>query len=137
MRTQRGAAAVEFALVLLVFMGLVIGVMEFARVIFIYATAVETTRLGARVAAVCASGDAYAIRSRMQAMLPLLTAGNIDITYPTTSCRPASCEPIRVRLTGVKVKLMIPLAGLEIPVPAFSTSLPAESLDSDRNPMCL
>lgn len=49
---QRGAALVEMAIVILVFLMLVFGVIEFARAIFEWSRLVEATRAGARYAIV-------------------------------------------------------------------------------------
>lgn len=128
--------ATEFAMILVLFMGLVIGVVEFARVMYIYSTAVETTRLGARIAVVCGSGSAANVKARMVQMLPLLTAGNITITYPAPGCSATTCDPVTVSINNVAVKAAIPLAPLTFNLPSFSTSLPAESLDSTNNSIC-
>ncbi|WP_340123222.1 TadE/TadG family type IV pilus assembly protein [Methylobacter svalbardensis] len=53
MKTQRGAAMVEFVLIALLFFIILFGIIEFARAFFTYNTLVEATRRGARVAAVC------------------------------------------------------------------------------------
>ncbi len=53
MKTQRGAAMVEFALIALLFFIILFGIIEFGRAFFTYNTLVEATRRGARVAAVC------------------------------------------------------------------------------------
>jgi Flp pilus assembly pilin Flp len=53
MKTQRGAAMVEFALIALIFFMVLLGIIEFARAMFTWNTLVEATRRGARVAAVC------------------------------------------------------------------------------------
>ena len=133
---QRGAAAVEYAIVLTAFMVLVIAVMEFSRLMFIYSTAVEATRLGARVAVVCGTADIGKVRARMKSMLSILEPANINITYPATECTALNCDPVSVKLSGVKVKLSIPLVPIQITLPSFSTSLAAESLDSTSNAMC-
>jgi len=52
-KSQRGAAAVEFALVAIVFFMLLIGIVEMGRVLFTWNAAAEATRYGARVAVVC------------------------------------------------------------------------------------
>lgn len=49
---QRGAAIVEFALVALIFFTLVLGIMEFGRMLFIWNTVQEVTRRAAREAVV-------------------------------------------------------------------------------------
>ena len=133
---QRGAVAVEFALVTLLFLALVIAVIEFARVMFIYSTAVETTRLGARIATVCNVGDADKVKARMKHMLPLLEPANILMTYPAAGCSAATCDPVTVSIQNLTVTTAIPLLPLTFPVPAFPTSLPGESLDSTNNALC-
>jgi hypothetical protein len=50
-RSQRGAAAVEFALGAMLFFTFVFGVIELARALYVYSTMVEVTRRAARVAA--------------------------------------------------------------------------------------
>lgn len=133
---QRGAAATEFALVAILFLALTIAVIEFARLMFIYATAVEATRLGARIAVVCSVNDAGKVKARMHNMLALLQPGNISITYPATGCSATTCDPVTVRIQNLTVTASIPLVPLVFPVPDFSTSLPSESLDSTDNALC-
>jgi len=132
---QRGAAAAEFAIVSVVFLGLTIGVMEFARVMFIYSTAVEATRLGARVAVVC-NDDDVGIRRRMKIMVSALRDENISISYPAAGCSATSCDPVTVRIQNLTINTMIPFIPLSFPVPDFVTSLPAESRDSTDNGIC-
>jgi len=136
MGKQRGAAAVELALVAIVFLALVIAVIEFAHVMFVDASAIEATRLGARIAAVCSVSDADKVKAKMQNILPILQPSNITIAYPGSSCSAATCDPITVSIQNLTVDAVIPLAPLTFPVPAFSTSVPSESLDSTNNPIC-
>jgi len=135
-RLQLGAAATEFALASIVFLALVIAVIEFARIAFIYTTAVEATRLGARMAVVCSISDQDLVKARMKDMLPLLSPTNISISYPAASCSAASCDPVTVSIQSLTVSAAIPLVPLSFPIPAYSTSLPAESLDSTDNVLC-
>lgn len=133
---QGGAAVAEFAVVLTLFMGLVIGVFEFARLMYIYSSAVEATRLGARIAAVCSPNQVNNVKARMKTMLSALDPGEITITYPAAGCSAATCDPVTVSIHDVTVKLAIPLAPLTFTLPPFSTSVPSESLDSTNNPIC-
>lgn len=133
---QFGAAATEFALVVTLFFALIIAVIELSRVMYIYSTAIEATRLGARVAAVCSVGDVDKVKARMIWMLPVLTQDTISITYPTTTCSAATCEPVTVKIHDVVINTIIPLVPLTFNLPAFSTSVPSESLDSTNNPIC-
>jgi hypothetical protein len=134
-KSQFGATAVEFALVVPLFLGLVFGVMEFSRLMFVYSTAVEATRLGARVATVCNVNDTAVIR-RMNSMLTLLNTGNVTVNYPTGECSATTCDPVTVRIHDLEVPLLIPLARLTVAVPDFATSIPAESRDSTDNALC-
>lgn len=132
---QRGAAAVEFALVAIVFLALVIAVIEFAMVMYVYATAVEATRLGARIAVVCDVDDTT-VKARMKNMLSILEPDNISISYPAAGCSAATCDPVTVRVQNLTYKAAIPLVPLTFPIPDFATSLPSESLSSADNPLC-
>ena len=70
---QHGAALVEFAIVAALFCTLLIGILEFGRVLFYWNTASEAVRLGARTAAVC-DADASVVKSRITGLLPLLAS---------------------------------------------------------------
>lgn len=134
-RRQRGATAVEFAMTVLIFLALVIGVIEFSRVMFHWSTAIEATRLGARVAVVCDVGSP-AVRKRMRIMLPLLKDENIRVDYPAAGCSTSTCPPVTVSLTGFTVSTIIPLAAVSFVLPDLSTSLSTESLSSADNYLC-
>ncbi|MEP6604552.1 MAG: TadE/TadG family type IV pilus assembly protein [Nitrosospira sp.] len=131
---QRGTAAVEFALVASLLFTLLFGIMEMSRILFYWNTATEATRLGARLAVVC-NKDAAIIKTRMSAMLNILTPANIDIAYTPGGCDINSCRSVTVSITGVNVSAFIPLVPLNLSMPSFSTSLPRESMDS-TNPDC-
>lgn len=134
-RHQRGAAAVEFALVSILFLALVIAVIEFSMLMYVYSTAIEATRLGARIAAVCDVGDDV-VKTRMKWMLSILEPGNIDISYPAAGCSSAACDPVTVRIINLTYRATIPLVPLTFNVPDFATSVPSESLNSADNPIC-
>ncbi|MCB1908234.1 MAG: pilus assembly protein [Rhodocyclaceae bacterium] len=133
---QAGAVATEFALIATLFTALVIAVIEFGRLAYVYTSAVEATRLGARVAVVCSVGDVDTVKGKMTAILPLLRASNISITYPAAGCSAAACDPVTVSIQGLTFRAVIPLVPLDFPIPAYTTSLPAESLDSTDNELC-
>lgn len=136
-RFQSGAAIVEFALVALVFFGVLIGILEFGRMLFYWNSVTEATRLGARIAVVCDIGEAN-IKARMQEISPYVPAGNINVAYTPSGCGAANCESVTVSVDpGVPFDLMIPLVPLSITLRGFSTTLPRESLDSSGgNPTC-
>ena len=88
---QRGVAAVEFALVSMVFLTLLFGIIEFSRITYYWNAATEATRLGARLAVVCDMDDAT-IKSRMTDLFPILSADKIDVEYEPGGCPAATCR---------------------------------------------
>lgn len=141
---QLGAAAVEFALVSLVFFTLLIGIMEMSRLLFYWNAAAEATRWGARLAVVCDLNDSI-IREKMRVMLPILKTTDISVSYSPSTCDSdaatarASCESVTVEIKPtVVVKTLIPTLAASLTLPPFVTTLPRESMDSatEVNPVC-
>ena len=134
---QQGAALVEFALV--ASMGLVVlllAVFEFGRLLFIFNTASEATRLGARLAVVC-DANATLITQRMSVLLPQLNPATVDIHYEPPACAAdpvsarASCQSVTVAVKpGTTVNTLIPLPNFSVDIPAFATTLTREAMDS-------
>lgn len=142
---QRGVAAVEFALVSMVFLTLLFGIIEFSRVTFYWNAATEATRLGARLAVVCDMDDAT-IKSRMTDLFPLLSADKIDVDYEPGGCPPTACRQVRVTVDATTaIRTYIPFFDFSPVFPRFSTTLPRESMRSSfgkageevANPVCL
>lgn len=144
-KAQLGAAIVEFAIVAAVFFTLLIGIMELGRILFYWNTAAEVTRLGARMAVVCDMGDTD-IREKMVKLFPTLITAEITIDYQPSSplaCSAAedNCEWVTVSIAkGAPIKTFIPFVPLSFSMPAFSTTLPRESMqstfDGTANPVC-
>jgi Flp pilus assembly protein TadG len=67
LQKEHGATLVEYALVLLVFLTLILGIMEFGRVIFIYNTLANATREGARYG-ITHPGDATGTETAARAL---------------------------------------------------------------------
>lgn len=132
---QRGVAAVEFALVSIVFFTLLIGILEFSRLLFYWNTVAEATRLGARMAVVC-DANASIIATRMRSLLPLLQTNNIQLSYSPSNCAPdaatarSQCESVTVSVVNVSVRTVIPLVPLTLTVPPFTTTLSRESMNT-------
>jgi Flp pilus assembly protein TadG len=153
---QRGTAAVEFALIAIVFFTLLLGIIEFGRVLYVWNSVQEVTRRAAREAVVLWVDQADTARSRALfggASLPAgaeITAANISIEYLNASGTPASLpssptdnlnaclDPdrtgscirfVEVSLTGAQYVPMIGLfTFLSIDIPASTVVMPAESL---------
>jgi hypothetical protein len=143
---QRGAELIEFAFVLIIFLVLLVGIMEFGRWVFTLNAASEATRWGARLAVVCGKNDDI-IKKQMKKILRSLKDDEISINYFPEACSTPDCL-VTVSLNNAKHTILIlkpkidtpkdkPLTeldtsifGKEITLPTFSTTLPRESLDS-------
>jgi len=133
---QSGATTVEFALGLIVFLMLLLGITDFARMLFTWGAANEATRAGARYAVVCDdTGSQAQVLARMQALLPQITA--INTAWIPAGCNAATCEGVTVTITGLNYQWISPIAGAAalapIPMPTFSTFLPREIMRQDPN----
>lgn len=133
---QDGATTVEFALVLIMFLAVVLGITDFARMLFTWNAANEATRAGARYAAVCDNtADAALVLAKMQAMLPNVQTASV--TWDPPGCSPTTCVGVRVGITGLNYNFMSPLAGLAqvgaITMPTFATYLTREDMRQDAN----
>jgi len=143
-KKQRGIYAIEFVMVSALFLFVLFALIEFGRLMYLYNAAGDATRMGARMAVVC-NKDAAAIKTRMIAQVPGLTAGNIDITYLPAGCVAAkslstevACESVTVKLKDFTTTLSLPVQFSlgSIFIPAFSTTLVRESMSSTSNSLC-
>jgi len=132
-RQMAGATTVEFALGLLVFLMLFLGILDFARMLFTWNAANEATRAGARYAVVCDDTAQQAlVLARMQALLPQITA--VSVAWTPASCTAATCQGVTVGITGLNYQWISPIVGVAaplIPMPSFSTFLPREVMRKD------
>lgn len=135
-RRQSGATTIEFSLALIVFLMFLLGITDFARMLFTWSAAQEATRAGARYAVVCDDGFQEAqVLARMQNMLPQIST--IDLAWTPSGCNASSCEGVTVTITGLNYQWISPIAGAAsmapIPMPSFSTFLPREIMRQDPN----
>ncbi|ATX81772.1 TadE-like protein [Mariprofundus ferrinatatus] len=135
---ESGAALVEMAIVLIIFLALVFAIIEFSLLIFNYSRVIESTRAGVRYAIVnnveagCASGvanitcpggaavscslaNSSLILAEMQKTVQagVIEAGNVDITYACAtgagqSERPTPILLVTVTVTGVEHHFTVP-----------------------------
>ena len=143
---QVGAKTVEFAIVALLFFSLLLGIMDFGRMLFTWNAAAEATRWGARIAVVCDKLTPDQVRTRMRNILPQLTNTNIAITYYNPAgtvdpfCTIDTCKAVEVSLSGFTFDPISPfIPGLALP--DFRTYLLRESMEAvnaagDQNPVC-
>jgi Flp pilus assembly protein TadG len=142
-RHQRGVTTVEFAIVASVLFTVLFGVIEFGRALFISNALVESTRRGARVAAVCPVGDPRPAQVAILAggngvsrISPDLTTTNVVVAYlnqnggvianPGASF--AAIRYVQVRIDNYRHEMLIPFIMPEFFMPAFTATLPIESL---------
>jgi len=153
-RKQQGLATVEFAIVATLLMVLLLGVIEFARLVFVWNTGTEMTRRGARVAAVCPVNDP-AIQniavfnddgtSGPSALLSGMSTADVRVDYLDAGGNPVDCSScncddscgdapfvsikyVHVSIENYQHTLLVPLFNVTIPIPPFETTLPRESL---------
>lgn len=140
---QRGTTTVEFAIVGSLFFVLLFGVMEFGRALFVANALTESTRRGARMAAVCPVGDTQpalvaivANAGGVSRIAPDLTTANVQVSYldqagavlANPAANMVSIRYVRVRIVDFTQEMLIPFLLPEILMPSFSATLPIESL---------
>src|SRR6478672_6393558 len=94
LRSERGAAVVEFALVVPILLALVIGIAEFGRAYFIHATMAGAAREGVRAMALAnpSSGGPGAATTKAQASLSAAGLTGLTIT-PGAACPASGATP--------------------------------------------
>jgi len=138
-RLVRGAAAVEFALVVTVFVATTLATIDLSRWVFAIVSAGEAARAGARTAVVCGLDAGAAVRARMAPWLGGVRGGAVSIQYLPAGCA-AQGGAGSPACTGVSVTVRDYAAagGLwlldVLPVPPVTAYLTRESLDSSLNP---
>ena len=159
-RRQRGVATVEFAVVCIVFLTLLFGALEFARLLYVYNSLQEVTRRAAREMTVRWIDDEATARQLAlfgAAALPAgreITAASIRIEYLAAdgsavtafpsdpgdnlsacgdAARTASCiYSVRVSIGSVQYTPMISLFSfLNLTLPSSSVTMHAESMGFD------
>ncbi len=133
MNKQRGAAAVEFALVVIILITLLFGLIELGRALFTWNSAVDATRRGARSASMVAVNDKDAVLAEMRLSMPELTADNVTLEYsidgnfPGATCVRGTCRFVRVGVNYVFVPAVFFLPA-QINMPPLYTTSTVEAL---------
>src|SRR5688500_14359884 len=120
---QQGLTTVEFAIVGAVFFMVLFGVIEFGRALFVANALVESTRRGARTAAICPVGSPRPAQVAIMAdsdgvsqIASDLTTANIVVSYldqngavlANPGASYTSIQYVQVRVVGYQLQLMIP-----------------------------
>ncbi|WP_447774541.1 TadE/TadG family type IV pilus assembly protein [Variovorax boronicumulans] len=129
----KGATTLEFALGLLIFLMLVLGIVDFSRMLFTWNAANEATRAGARYAVVCDDTTKQdLVLARMQALLPQVQTASV--VWVPSGCTASTCQGVTVSITSLNYQWISPIVGAAaplIPMPGFSTFLPREVMRQD------
>ena len=141
MKKQVGSTAVEFALILIIFLTFFLGIIDFSRMLWTWNAANEATRWGARSAVVC-DRNAAVVLTNMKKFVPQLTAANVKIDWynnagvVSTTCGPANCAGVNIQIINLNYQWISPVGFgtyAPIPMPGFSTYLPREAMGQDPN----
>lgn len=124
-RHQRGATAVEFAIVAMLFFTIVLGIMEFGRVLYVWNTVQEVTRRAAREAVVRDFGDASKV-ARAAVFNPETGSG--------TAFLPAGLE---VTNTNVRINYLNGNLVPANPMPADPSDNMSACADATRTASCI
>lgn len=140
---QRGVTTVEFAIVAAVFLMVLLAIIEFGRAFFVANALAESTRRGARVAAICPVGDAAVAQVAIMidsngrsVIAPQLDTGDVVVSYLNQAGSPianpnlnfTAIQYVQVRIVGYTQQLLIPFVMPEFLMPEFTATLPVESL---------
>lgn len=144
-RRQRGVAAVEFALVIIMMLLLVAGVVEFGRVFWHYDALAKATRDAARTlstwpkatvasAGVAAARNLAVVNANAAALSPALETGQVQVECLNAAFAPVPCVDgtapanVRARVTGYAIAIgawvpFIGVAGMGTPTLAPHTTM--------------
>ena len=145
---QRGTTTVEFAIIGAVALLVMLGVMEMARMMFVVNALGESTRRGARMAAVCPVNDPQIAQTAIfnaaggtaSPLIRGLTTANIQLEYLTDLGTPipiagvptqavfATIKYVRVQVINFNHDFILPIPIGPFAMPALPVTLPSESL---------
>lgn len=155
-QSQQGAATVESAIIIVVFLMLVMGIIEFALLIFNASSLVEATRAGARYLIVndpvvtldedscdadvvldCSGGGCDDVLAVMQRLYAPLKAENLEITYRCSSTgfdeAYFDIYEVEIKLNDVQYEFITPgILGLDstVTLPDFKTTRLSEDMET-------
>ena len=155
-KREQGTFTVEFAIIAAALFMVLFAVIELAHVLWIWNTATEATRRGARVAAVCPINHPAVAEVTVFAqpgggpsspILSGLSTGNVSVEYlnqygdPDTDFQDIAY--VRVSLNNYAFTPLIPFVNVDFTLPPFETTIPSESLgyipnrdDPTADPVC-
>lgn len=138
---ERGTFTVEFAIIAAALFIVLFAVIELSRIIWIWNTATEATRRGARVAAVCPINHPAVPEVTVfgppgggadSPILRDLSTGNVTVQYLAQDGTPDTdfedIRYVRVSINNYSLTPLIPFVNTNFTLPPFETTIPSESL---------
>ena len=131
---ETGSTLVEYAIAATVFLTALFAVLEFGRALWAHNALTDAARRGARYAVLHCSSDSNSVKNVVvygnpaggsQPLLPDLTSGNVNVTYSPTYV--VGDGTATVTITGYQFQFVLPFLPKSINMPAYSTTLTAES----------
>ena len=131
---ERGAALVEYAIALTVFLTAMFAVMEFGRALWVHNALSDAARRGARYAVLNSPSDVDEVKNVVvygdpaggtQPVVPNLTTTNVTVTYSEFALNKGTAS---VSVTGYQFQFVIPIIGTTITMPNYTTTRTGESI---------
>ena len=151
-KTERGTTIAEFAVVALLFFTIIFGIIEFGRLLYTHNALTDATRRGARFASLHDGTSEAAVKNEVvygskatydeegnptsSPVINGLTTDMVQVTYlgvpldatgETTTNYGTNLGTATVKIDGYTFDLLIPIIGRRLTLPAYSTTLTAES----------
>jgi hypothetical protein len=140
---QRGSTLLEFAIGATVFMTAVFGVLEFGRLLWTHNALADAARRGARYAVTHGTASEENVKNVVvygteeagtQPRIPGLDTGKVEVVYEGgTSGLPYGVGQgtATVSIEGFAFQFVVPHFGASLQMPAYKTTLTAESAGTD------
>ena len=140
---------VEFALSILIFLIVVMGIVEFGRALFLINMAGKATQMATRLASICDIGDTDMIRSKVRSYIEssgqVQITGNdwLIITPNSSTCyfgeQSGNVDPCWItaslKADSLSFKLMIPMTNIRITLPEYRVTQVREAMSSLSSPL--
>ncbi|HKY42098.1 MAG TPA: TadE family protein [Pyrinomonadaceae bacterium] len=145
-QNERGTTVAEFAVVALLFFVIIFGIIEFGRLLYTHNALTDATRRGARFASLHTKEDGDKVideviygskaslpgfnRTTATPIINGLTRTMVKVNYEGASATigyGTNLGTATVKIDGYQFDLLIPVIGRQLTLPAYSTTLTAES----------
>jgi hypothetical protein len=130
MKSQIGATAIEFALLAGLFLMLLLGTLEFARLMMQINTVAAVSQILARAASKCDVGGVNAA-SALNPFMQGLPSELLSVAYLPDGCDAGDCQWVQVKiLPHVPLNSANPFLSSSLSWPALTVTRPRETLNS-------